>query len=194
MAHAGIGRSVEGIHAVTAALQAGRVELLSVERGRANRDDIQSLVEQARSSGVRIDLLDDVRAVAETTAPQGVVATCVPLKTWSLEELVAQSSPAALLVVDHVEDPHNVGAMARSAVAAGVPRMAVSDRRSARIGAAAFKAAAGAMEQLSLAVIGSVADALRNLSSMGVWTVGLDAGGDRSLFGLDRLTEPGAIV
>jgi 23S rRNA (guanosine2251-2'-O)-methyltransferase len=72
--------------------------------------------------------------------------------------------------------------------------MAVPDRRTARIGAAAFKAAAGAFEHLSLAVIGSVPDALRKLSSMGVWTVGLDAGGDQSLFGLGLLTEPVAIV
>jgi 23S rRNA (guanosine2251-2'-O)-methyltransferase len=123
-----------------------------------------------------------------------VVATCVPLRTFSIEDLVGQSDPASLLIVDHVEDPHNVGAIARSAVAAGVPRVAVPDRRTARIGAAAFKAAAGAFEHLSLAVIGSVPEAIRKLSSMGVWTVGLDAGGDQSLFGLGLFTEPVAIV
>lgn len=194
MARAGIGLSLEGVHAVAAALAAGRVELLTVERGRAERDDIAALVVQAENLGVRVATIDDVRVVAETTAPQGVVATCRPLPTFTLDDLVAQASPAALLVVDHVEDPHNVGAIARSAVAAGIPRMAVPDRRTARIGAAAFKAAAGAFEHLSLAVIGSVPDALRKLASMGVWTVGLDAGGDRSLFGLDLFTEPVAIV
>jgi 23S rRNA (guanosine2251-2'-O)-methyltransferase len=194
MAPAGIGRSLEGVHAVTAALRAGRVETLMVERGRAEKDDIAGLIAEAREKGIEVRAVDDVRTVAETTAPQGVVATCRPLRSYSLEDLVAQSTPASLLIVDHVEDPHNVGAIARSALAAGIPRMAVPDRRTARIGAAAFKAAAGAFEHVSLAVIGSVPDALRKLSQMGVWTVGLDAGGDQSLFGLALLTEPVAIV
>jgi 23S rRNA (guanosine2251-2'-O)-methyltransferase len=194
MAPAGIGRSLEGVHAVTAALRAGRVETLMVERGRAEKDDIAGLIAEAREKGIEVRAVDDVRTVAETTAPQGVVATCRPLRSYSLEDLVAQSTPASLLIVDHVEDPHNVGAIARSALAAGIPRMAVPDRRAARIGAAAFKAAAGAFEHVSLAVIGSVPDALRKLSQMGVWSVGLDAGGDQSLFGLALLTEPVAIV
>ena len=194
MAPAGIGRSLEGVHAVTAALRAGRVEVLTVERGRAEKDDIAALVAEAREKGIEVRTVDDVRTVAETTAPQGVVATCRPLRTYSLEDLVAQSTPASLLIVDHVEDPHNVGAIARSALAAGIPRIAVPDRRTARIGAAAFKAAVGAFEHVSLAVIGSVPDAVRKLSQMGVWSVGLDAGGDQSLFGLGLLTEPVAIV
>lgn len=194
MARAGIGRSVEGVHAVDAALAAGRVEVLTVERSRAGRDDIAALIARAEEDGVRVETVEDVRALAETSAPQGVVASCRPLTLHSLEDLVSEATPAALLVVDHVEDPHNVGAIARSAVAAGVPRLAVPDRRTARLGAAAFKAAAGAFEHLSLAVIGSVPDALRKLSTMGVWTVGLDAGADRSLFGLDLFTEPVAIV
>jgi 23S rRNA (guanosine2251-2'-O)-methyltransferase len=177
MAPAGTGRSLEGVHAVTAALRAGRVEVLTVERGRAEKDDIAGLVAEAREKGIEVRAVDDVRTVA-----------------YSLEDLVSQSTPASLLIVDHVEDPHNVGAIARSALAAGIPRMAVPDRRTARIGAAAFKAAAGAFEHVSLAVIGSVPDALRKLSQMGVWSVGLDAGGDQSLFGLALLTEPVAIV
>jgi 23S rRNA (guanosine2251-2'-O)-methyltransferase len=194
MAPAGIGNSVEGIHAVAAALRAGRVEVLTVERGRAAKEDLAALIDEARSAGVSIKTVDDVRVVAETTAPQGVVATCRPIPSFTLEQLVAQASPASLLVVDHVEDPHNVGAIVRSAVAAGIPRIAVPDRRTARLGAAAFKAAAGAFEHVSLAVIGSVPEAIRKLSSMGVWTVGLDADGDQSLFGLGLLTEPVAIV
>jgi 23S rRNA (guanosine2251-2'-O)-methyltransferase len=194
MAPAGIGRSVEGIHAVSAALRAGRVESLQVERGRAGKDEIAGLVAAAEAAGVAVRLVEDVRTVAETSAPQGVVAVCRPLPTFTLEDLVAQADPASLLIVDHVEDPHNIGAIARSAVAAGIPRLAVPDRRTARLGAAAFKAAAGAFEHLSLAVIGSVPDAIRRLSALGVWTVGLDAGGDQSLFGLGLFTEPVAIV
>ena len=101
---------------------------------------------------------------------------------------------ASLLVVDHVEDPHNLGAIVRSAVAAGIPRLVVSARRGAPMSGATFKAAAGALEHCSVAVVGSIADAIKRLSDLAVWTVGLDADGDRSLFGLELFTEPSAIV
>jgi 23S rRNA (guanosine2251-2'-O)-methyltransferase len=194
MAPAGIGDSVEGHHAVAAALAAGRVVELVVERRRSARPELASLVEVGRGMGVDVTLVDDVRPLAATTAPQGVVARCRPMASRSLDALVAASTPASLLVVDHLEDPHNLGAIVRSAVAAGVPRMVVAERRSAPLGAAAFKAAAGAFEHMGVAVVSSVAEALRRLAGLGVWTVGLDAGGDRSLFGLPLLTEPVAIV
>lgn len=194
MAAAGYGDSVEGIHAVAAALEAGRVRRLTVERGRASRGEVRALVDAARREGVEIREVDDVRDVAATTAPQGVVAACRPIAPATLEDLVAEESPTSLLMVDHVEDPHNLGAIARSAVAAGVPRLVVPDRRTAPLGAAAFKAAAGAFERCRVAVVSSIADAVRRARSLDVWTVGLDASGDRPLFGLDLLTAPVAVI
>jgi 23S rRNA (guanosine2251-2'-O)-methyltransferase len=97
-------------------------------------------------------------------------------------------------MVDHIEDPHNVGAIVRSAVAAGAPRVVVAERRSAPIGAAAFKAAAGALEQCRIASVSSIAEAVQRCKRLDVWTVGLDAEGDRSLFGLDLLAAPVALV
>jgi 23S rRNA (guanosine2251-2'-O)-methyltransferase len=98
------------------------------------------------------------------------------------------------MVLDHVEDPHNLGAVARSARAAGVPVLVVGDRRSATIGAVAFKAAAGALEYVRICEVKSIADAVSRLKKAGVWTVGLTADADDSLFGLPLLTEPVAIV
>ncbi len=195
MAPAGYGGSVEGVHAVAAALAAGRVLELTVERRRMDRPPVDALVESARAAGATVTPVDDVRPLSVTTAPQGVVASCRPIQSLTVGELVEQQSPASLLVLDHIEDPHNLGAIVRSAVAAGVPRLVVSSRRGAPLGGAAFKAAAGALEHCSVAVVStSVADVVRSLSAMGVWTVGLDASGDRSLFGLELFTEPCAIV
>lgn len=195
MAPAGYGGSVEGVHAVSAAVAAGRAIELTVERHRVDRPPVADLVAAARQVGAEVTVVDDVRPLAATTAPQGVVATCRPIEPVALEALVGQHTPASLLVVDHVEDPHNLGAIVRSAVAAGVPRLVVSSRRGAPLGGAAFKAAAGALEHCSVAVVsGSVADVVRSLSRLGVWTIGLDSGGDRSLFGLELFTEPCAIV
>ncbi len=195
MAPAGYGGSVEGVHAVAAALAAGRVLELTVERRRMDRPPVDALVESARAAGATVTPVDDVRPLSVTTAPQGVVASCRPIQSLTVGELVEQQSPASLLVLDHIEDPHNLGAIVRSAVAAGVPRLVVSSRRGAPLGGAAFKAAAGALEHCSVAVVStSVADVVRSLSAMGVWTVGLDTSGDRSLFGLELFTEPCAIV
>ena len=101
---------------------------------------------------------------------------------------------AALLVLDHSEDPQNVGAMARSAAAAGVTGMVMSSRRAAPLSASVFKAAAGALERLPVAIVGSIPEALSRLKDAGVWVVGLAASADRSLFGLDLLTEPVAVA
>lgn len=193
MASAGIGRSVEGIHAVLAAIRAGRVRSLRVERSR--RKGLGEVLAEAESRGVEVRFVDDVRNDAETSAPQGVVANCRPIEPHSLKELLAVSpDPVALLVLDHLEDPHNVGAIARSAWSAGMHGLVVSRARSAPLSAAAFKAAAGALEHLAIAEVGSTADAVKRLSDAGVWTVGLAADGDAELFGLDLLAQPVAIV
>ena len=188
MAPAGYGGSVEGVHAVAAAIAAGRVEKLFVERGRRGRlEGIISVVDDSM-----INLVDEVRSLAETDAPQGVVAWCRQIRPVALETLAGES--AAVLVLDHVEDPHNVGAAARSARAAGMTGLVVSSRRAAPLSAAAFKAAAGALEHLPVAVVGSIPEALSRLKGDGLWIVGLDMGGDQSLFDLDLLTEPLAVV
>jgi 23S rRNA (guanosine2251-2'-O)-methyltransferase len=187
VAPAGIGNRVEGVHAVAAALAAGRVKSLTVERGRQFDwlDD---------AAGIPVREVDDVRPLAETTAPQGVIADCQPIILHSLKALVARAQRSSLVVLDHVEDPHNLGAVARSALAASATGMVVASRRSAPFGAATFKAAAGALELLPVSVVNSVADAVNRLESLGVWTVGLDAGAEDSLFECPLFTEPVAVV
>lgn len=194
MGRAGFGHRVEGLHAVAEAVSSSRVRTLYVERGRADRHEVVGLIEDVENAGGVVRTVDDVRTIAETTAPQGVVAECEPIRYSTLERLVEMTVPAAVLVVDRLQDPHNLGAVARSAVAAGVPGLVVSDRRAAPLSAAAFKAAAGALEHLAVAVVGSIADALSRLSGLGLWTVGLEGAGDRSLFGLELLAEPVALV
>ena len=195
MARSGIGDRVEGIHAVRAAIEAGRVEKLIVERRRAEKSqDVAHLVSMARSRGIEVEGVDDVRPLAATTAPQGVVAKCRPMEDHDISELVGRSDPTAIVVVDHVEDTHNLGAIARSAVAAGITSLVVPTRRGAPLGGAAFKAAAGALEHCAIATVSSTADVVNRLKDLGVWTVGLDAEGDQSLFGLALFTEPVALV
>jgi 23S rRNA (guanosine2251-2'-O)-methyltransferase len=142
---------------------------------------------------VPVELVDDVRDMAVTHAPQGIVAHASALETISLKEAVGLAENPAILVVDHVEDPRNIGAAARSAAAAGMTAMVVSHNRSAPLGATAFKASVGALEVLPIAMVSSIADAAKRLDQLGLWRVGLDGTADRSLLGLDLLEQPVAI-
>jgi 23S rRNA (guanosine2251-2'-O)-methyltransferase len=188
MAPAGYGARVEGIHAVAAAVDSGRVTTLTVESRRRDRPDIAALIDKV--SDVRYVV--DARKIADSDAPQGLVADCRPILPVGLDSLAIEK--AAILVLDHLEDPQNVGAVARSAAAAGCTGMVISGRRAAPLSASAFKAAAGALERLPIAVVGSIPEALKRLKSQNVWVVGLDTAGTESIFGLELLTESVAVV
>ena len=191
MAPAGIGGRVEGIHPVAAAVTAGRVTRIYCEKGRSGHGNAGDILNDARSRGVEVIVVESIWDHAETDAPQGLVAQARPIPFVSLDDLLGDQ--AAILVLDHLEDPRNVGAIARSALAAGMTGLVVPERRSAPISAVSFKAAAGAFEHLPVALISSVADCVSRAKRANVWTVGLDASGGQSLFGLGLLTESVAV-
>lgn len=194
MAPPGYGARVEGIPAVEAALAAGRVRLLRVARRPGSSPRVAGLARSARRRGVEIREVESLAGVAVTSSPQGVAADCRPLAPVSLEELAAEADPAALVVIDHLTDPRNLGAIARSAVAAGTPRLVIPRRRGSPLTPSAFKAAAGALESARVCLVSSVPEALARLSRMDVWTVGLAAGAPVPLFGLELLAAPVALV
>lgn len=194
MAPAGFGDKVEGLHAVAAAAAAGRVEQLWVDRGRLQRAEYQKVIEAVGSSGGSVHEVDDVLSLAETSAPQGLLARCRVRFESTLEDLTKSTKPAAVMVLDHVLDPHNVGAIARSVAAAGLSGLVVSNRRAAPLSATAFKSAAGALETVSISRVNSIADAIGRLQRLGLWCVGLDQEAEQVLWNLPLLTEPVALV
>lgn len=191
MAPAGIGVRVEGLNAVRAAARAGRVVELWIETPRLRGMD--DLAEMVATHGGRLHPVDTLADRAETEHHQGVAADCRPLPLATLEALAEAERPA-VMVLDHIVDPHNLGAIARSCKAAGMTGLVASTRRAAPFSATAFKAAAGAFETLPVAMVSSIAEALRRCNQLGIWTVGLDARGSQELFGLELLSEPLAIV
>lgn len=194
MASAGIGDSLEGFHAVKAGLEAGRVTSIRVEGSRTRRNDYAALIATANAAGIPVQRVPSVKEQAVTAAPQGIIARARPIRPVSLEDAVRASKPPAVLVLDHLEDPRNIGAIARTMVAAGWKSLVLPERRSAPLGPTAFKAAVGAFEHLTICEVKSTADALRRMRKMGIWLVGLDGAGEKSLFRLDLLTEPVALV
>ena len=148
---------------------------------------LAEIVELARSQGVAVRWVDrhQLDAAALTDAPQGVVARADPIPESHLETLAARraGAPAPFLVVlDGVTDPHNLGAVMRSAASAGATGLITGRHRTAGLTPAALKAAAGAVEYLPVATVPGIPAALVTLAAAGVWTVALDAGAsDRSL-------------
>lgn len=157
--------------------------------------DIVGLATSARVP-VRVVPRAQIEARAVTDAPQGVVARAAPLEEADLDDLLvaARGRLPFLLVVDGVTDPHNLGALLRSAECAGATGAVLPRHRAVHVTPTVAKAAAGAIEHLPMAVVPGLPAALARMRSAGVWTVGLDAGAGESLFDLALGTEPVALV
>jgi 23S rRNA (guanosine2251-2'-O)-methyltransferase len=191
------GSVVPGRRAVLELLQAGRRRVRSISMTAGGDpapilDDIQA---RAAAAGipVRHRDADALREEAGVEAAQGVVARADPLPAAPLGELL--DDPHAFLVaLDGVTDPRNLGAVLRSAVAAGATGALVPRHRSALLSAAAVKTAAGAVEHLPIALVGGVAAALDQASRAGVWSVGLDAAGDQNVYDVAIADRPLVLV
>lgn len=170
---------IYGINPVLEALRAGRVRQLRVAEGAGAR--VKAVLSLARDRGVRVRTVPaaDLDRDSRRGVHQGVVAEVEEVREHSLEELVTSADgPVLLVVLDGIEDPHNVGAILRTADAAGVHGVVIQSRRSAALGGAAAKASAGAVTHVRIAEVVNIARALEELKELGVWTVGLagDAG------------------
>ena len=115
------------------------------------------------------------------------------LDTCAVSDLVAVRTPPLIVVLDGIEDPRNLGAIARTVDAAGGGGLVVPERRAAPVTGAAVKASAGALVHVPLAPVVNLVRALEELKAAGVWTIGLDARADQSLYDLD-LRLPSAFV
>jgi 23S rRNA (guanosine2251-2'-O)-methyltransferase len=186
---------VYGINPVLEALRAGRVTALRVGDGRGQR--IRELLTLAEERGVRVHRAasDVLERLTGGGVHQGVVAEVEAAATdCSIEELVRGANGTPLIVVlDGIEDPHNVGAILRTADAAGADGVVIQSRRSAALGGAAAKASAGAFAHVRIAQVVNIARAIGELKDRGVWTVGLAGEAATSYEAID-LTVPSAIV
>ena len=157
-------------------------------------DDIERLATRRRVRLVLVPRAKLERA-ARTDAPQGVLAHARPLEEVELEKLCRARRGVApfLLVLDGVTDPHNVGALLRTAECAGVTGVVLPRHRAVHVTPTVAKVAAGAIEHLDIAVVPGIPNALRQLDEQGVTSVGLDAEAPVSLFDL-RLEASGGVA
>ncbi|GAC1540722.1 MAG: 23S rRNA (guanosine(2251)-2'-O)-methyltransferase RlmB [Acidimicrobiales bacterium] len=195
------GEQVEGRRAVRELLAAGRrpVRDVWVSETLDEGPVVAEILELAEEAGVTIRRVPRSRidAEARTDAAQGVLAHARPLIPVDLGVLCARREGGQvpfLIVLDGVTDPQNVGAILRTAEIAGATGIVLPKHRAAHITPTVAKSAAGAIEYLPFAIVAGIPAALAAMADQGVWTVGLDADGDRSVWDLDLATEPLALV
>jgi len=185
---------IYGLNPVLEALRAGRVRAIRVS---ARTDDrMRTVLERAAASGVRIERVesDVLDREARGGVHQGVVADVRDPAPCSVADLVRSAEGVPLLVVlDGVEDPHNVGAILRTVDAVRADGIVRQSRRAAPLDAAAAKASAGAVAWARVADVVNIARALEELKSLHVWTVGL-AGDAPQTYDTVDLTLPTALV
>lgn len=189
-----------GIHAVREALVAGRpLERIVLARGRhGNR--FEELVDLARQRGVSVRFEDRAQLdrLAGSGQHQGVVALTAPKQAADLGDLIARGAAREigkgfLVLLDGVEDPHNLGAIVRTALAAGADGVVIPERRAAGLTETVARVSAGALAHVPVARVKNLARAMEELKEVGYWLVGLDERAEKRYTEID-FTGPVGIV
>ncbi len=196
-----------GLHPVEEAVRSGARRLDHIVLARDRKDDrLDQLARACRAAGIRVSLepRENLTRLARTDAHQGAVAVVLERSFLSVEDLLAdlardRSSNSQLsaeasphhfyLALDGVEDPHNLGALLRTADGAGVDGVLLPERRSAPVSATVAKTSAGASEHVRIARVTNLVRALEQMKAANVWVVGLDERGTPDYAEFDFRTD-----
>ena len=190
---------IEGRNALTEALKSGRtIDKVYVAEGSTDRS-LTRLAALAKEAGAVVVPVDrrKLDQMSPTGAHQGVIAAVAAHEYASVDDILAlakERNEAPLIVIcDELSDPHNLGAILRSAECAGAHGVIIPKRRSVGLTAVVAKTSAGAVEYLPVARVANIANTIRELKEQGVWIYGTAADGASDLYRTD-LTGPAAIV
>ena len=190
---------LEGRNAVTEALRSGRtIDKVFIADGEIDRG-LQRLAAEAKEAGAVVVPVDrrKLDAMSTTRSHQGVIALVAAHLYFTiddiLEEAASRGETPLIVVCDELSDPHNLGAILRSAECAGAHGVIIPKRRSVGLTATVAKASAGAIEYMKVAKVGNINNAIAELKEKGVWIYGTAAEGSIPMYKAD-LTGPTAIV
>ena len=192
---------IEGRNAVLEALRAGRsIDKLYLAKGETDKT-LAHIAARARAAGVVVVEADrrklDALSASPTKAHQGVVAVAAVKDYCSLADILRvaeeRGEPPFVLVCDEISDPHNLGAILRSAECVGAHGVVIPKRRSAGVTGIVDKTSAGAAEHVPVARVPNLPAALRELQERGLWIYGTAADGPADLWHTD-FTGPLALV
>lgn len=173
-------QTLAGVHPVAEALRSGRVlDRVLVAKG-AGGPRLQEIVDLCRRASIplRFESRSTMDRLARGATHQGVLAYAAETRYRSLEEVLKTAK--MIVVLDGVEDPHNLGAVVRTVNAAGAGAVVIPERRAAPVTAVVAKAAAGAIEHVPLVRVANINRALERLKEAGFWIYGLDERGKES--------------
>lgn len=179
---------IEGRNPVLEALKAGRkIEKLYLTKG-SKGQVISEITELCRQKGIPVKWLDkqEIAGLADTRGHQGVVACARPRACVSLQEVISSANleeQPIILILDHLQDPQNFGAILRTAETAGVKALIIPTRRSVGISPVVLKIAAGAVEYVPVVAVTNLSRTIDLLKKEGYWVVGAEAGANNSVFG-----------
>src|SRR5438128_4455257 len=181
---------IYGINAVTESLKARGRSFAWVGVAKERHDlRLQRVVDECRRQGVAVRFVSrpELDRMAGNNAHQGVVAVTSAKQYNDLDDVVAvkRGQYSLIVVLDGVEDPHNLGAVLRTADAAGADGVVIPERRAAGVTAIAAKSSAGASEHLPIARVNNIARTLEELKSRNLWIVGLDERAQQTYDALD---------
>ena len=190
---------IEGKNAVTEALRAGRtIDKVFIARGEkdASLSHIASLAKQA---GIVVAEADKRKldAMSQTGAHQGVIAMAAVTAYVEIDDILeiakSRAEPPLIVICDEISDPHNVGAIIRTAECVGAHGVIIPKRRNAGMTAVVSKTSAGAVEHMAIARVANITSAIEKLKKAGVWVYGASSEGNGQLWQSD-LTGAAAIV
>ena len=190
---------IEGRNAVIEALRAGRtIDKIYIAKGDVDQT-LGHIASKARSAGVVVVEADrrKLDAMSQTHAHQGVIALCAVKEYCTVADILAiaqaRGEPPFVIVCDEISDPHNLGAIIRSAECAGAHGVIIPKRRSAGLTAVVDKTSAGAVEHVAIARVPNLSAAIGELKKSGLWVYGAAAEGASPMWQAD-LTGPVCLV
>lgn len=186
-----------GFHAVEEALTAGRpLDRIVIARGR-HGERVEAVVRLAKSRGVPVRFEDrqQLDRLTGTRDHQGVAALAAAKPAAELEDLLRAKTPQGLLVLlDGIEDPHNLGAIVRTSLAAGAQGVVIPERRAAGLSDTVERSSAGALAHLPIARVKNLVRAMEQLKEAGYWLVGLDERAEKSHTEVDLTGSIGIVL
>ncbi len=169
----GIGKVVEGINSVISAIDSGRVEkIIYLDTGNGGSNRLEKLINIANSKGLALEKVNTKESWVYNSR-HSVVALCIPKKTYnesSLEKLKLDN----IVVLDHIQDINNFGAITRSAAAFDFNIVCIPKKRSVNITERTFAVSSGGLENVNIVFYNSIFSLIKKLKSLDYWTIGLE--------------------
>lgn len=190
---------VEGRNPVIEAIKGGReIDKILIAKG-SEQGSIRKIIGMAKAKKIVVQYVEKAKLdeKSETKAHQGVIALVSPYTYKTVDDIIetaeSKNEDPFIIILDEIEDPHNLGAIIRTAECVGAHGVIIPKRRAVGLTPVVIKASAGAVEYMNVAKVSNIVSTIEELKERGIWVYGADMSGDKEYYERD-LTGPIAIV